>query len=91
MKIEFQEAIIKLITEHYPKALTGGVEQSTEAGAELAMALGGIVAFAFRLNGEVAGRTVLTTIIKTIVDNAAAIDEKSADMIREQIPKLYLN
>ncbi len=87
-KVAFQLGAKALIERHYPKALHGGVEESAAAAHDLAMVLGAIVAFSFRLNGAVAGRTVLETIIKQITENAAAIDAKSAEMIRAELPKL---
>lgn len=87
----FQREIIDLIRRHYPSAIRGDVEQNSNCAAELAMSLGAMLAFAFRLNGEVIGRTVLQTIVSRIVENATAIDKKSGDAIRDALPTIRLN
>ncbi len=86
--LEFQEDVINLITKHFPGAIKGNVEQNLTCAAQLAMAMGGILAFAFRMNGEVIGRTVLQTMIKTIIENATAIDAKAGETIRQSLPKI---
>jgi hypothetical protein len=55
------------------------------------MALGAMLAFAFRLNGEVIGRTVLQTIVSRIVENATAIHPKSGEVIRNALPTMKVN
>lgn len=84
---KFQQEIMDLVHKRYPKAMRGDIGENTEAAAALATALGGLLAFAFRLNGEVIGRTVLQTIVHEIVENAAAIDEKNGAIIRNAFPK----
>ena len=86
--LEFQEDVLNLINKHYPRAIKGSVEQNSACAAQLAMCMGGILAFAFRLNGEVIGRTVLQTMIKTIIENATAIDAKAGETIRQSLPKV---
>jgi hypothetical protein len=86
--LEFQEDVLNLINKHYPSAIKGNVEQNAACASQLAMCMGGILAFAFRLNGEVIGRTVLQTMVKTIVENATAIDAKAGDVIRASLPKI---
>lgn len=87
-KASFQIAAKNLIEKHYPRALHGGIEDSAGAASDLAMVLGALLAFGFRLNGAVVGRSILETIIKQITENAAAIDQKSAEMIWAELPKL---
>lgn len=86
----FQEAVMLLIRTHHPGAMKGSIEDSARCASDLAMVLGAMLAFSFRLNGEVVGRTVLESAIRGILENAAAIDESSATMIREQIGKIRL-
>lgn len=86
--LEFQKDILGLIAKHYPGATKGHIEQNSVCAAQMAMAMGGILAFAFRMNGEVVGRTVLQTMIKTIIENATAIDAKAGETIRQSLPKV---
>lgn len=86
--LEFNEDMINLIRKHYPKALSGDIEQNARCAADMAVAIGGMIAFGYRLNGEVVGRSVLQTVIKRIIDNAAAVDAKAAAHIRRDIPIL---
>lgn len=86
--LEFQEDIIGLINKHYPRAMKGNIEDNNACAAQLAMTMGGILAFAFRMNGEVIGRTVLQTMVKAIIDNATAIDAKAGETIRQSLPKI---
>lgn len=86
--LAFQKDLLGIINKHTPGAIKGNIEQNSTAAAQLAMTLGAILAFAFRLNGEVIGRTVLQTIITTIIENAAAIDAKAGDLIRDSLPKI---
>lgn len=81
----FQREILDLIRRHYPSAIRGDVEQNATCSAELAMALGAMLAFAFRLNGEVIGRTVLATITQKIIENATAIDAEAGAAIRHNL------
>lgn len=83
---KFQEEIVELIRKRYPKALQGDIGQNAEAAAAVAVALGGLLAFSFRMNGEVLGRTTLQSVVKTLIENAAAIDAKSAEIIRRELP-----
>ena len=87
----FQREILDLIRRHYPSAVRGDVEQNATCSAELTMALGAMLAFAFRLNGEVIGRTVLQTIVSRIVENATAIHPKSGEVIRNALPTMKVN
>lgn len=86
--LEFQEDVLNLIAKHYPRALKGSVEQNAGCAGQLAMCMGGVLAFAFRLNGEVIGRTVLQTMIQRIIENATAIDQNAGDIIRDSLPKI---
>lgn len=86
--LEFQQDVLNLIAKHYPGATKGNVEQNSLCAAELAMCMGGILAFAFRLNGEVIGRSVLQTMVQRIIENATAIDQKAGDIIRNSLPKI---
>lgn len=86
--LEFQEDVINLIMKHYPGATKGNIEQNSAAASQLAMCMGGILAFAFRLNGEVIGRTVMQTMIRAIIENATAIDAKAGETIRLSLPKI---
>lgn len=86
--LEFQEDVLNLINKHYPGAIKGNVEQNSRCASELAMCMGGVLAFAFRLNGEVIGRSVLQTMVQKIIENATAIDQKSGDIIRDSLPKI---
>lgn len=82
---EFADDIIGLIRKHFPKALRGDVEQSERCAANLAIALGGMLAQSFRLNGPVIGRTILQTITNKIIETASAIDNETGDDIRSAI------
>ena len=86
--LEFQEDVIGLINKHFPRAMKGDIDQNSACAAQLALAMGGILAFAFRMNGEVIGRTVLQTMIKAIIENATAIDAKAGETIRQSLPKI---
>lgn len=86
--LEFQDDIVSLIRKHFPGALKGNIEQNSACANQLAICMGGILAFAFRMNGEVVGRTVLQTMIKTIIENASAIDAKAGETIRQSLPKV---
>jgi hypothetical protein len=86
--LEFQEDVLNLINKHYPGAIKGNVEQNSACAAQLAMCMGGILAFAFRLNGEVIGRSVMHTMVTTIIENATSIDAKAGDVIRNSLPKI---
>ncbi len=86
--LQFNTEVINLIRKHYPKALQGDIEENARCADSLCIAIGGVLAFAFRLNGEVIGRTVLQTIVKRIVVDAASIDKKSGDIIRTSLPTL---
>jgi hypothetical protein len=89
--LAFNEELIGLIRKHYPGALKGDIEQNSACASDMSVALGGILAFAFRLNGAVAGRSVLQIICQRIVENATAIDKNAGDMIRKELPNLTLN
>lgn len=82
---EFADDIIGLIRKHFPKALRGDVEQSERCAANLATAMGGMLAQSFRLNGPVIGRTILQTMMNKITETAAAIDAETGDNIRSAI------
>lgn len=86
--VQFNNDLIALIQEHYPRAIKGDIEQNARCAADIAVALGGLVAFAYRLNGEVAGRSALQGIIQAIIKNVAEIDQKAAELIRKELPKL---
>lgn len=86
--LAFNQDIIKLIRQHYPKALQGDIEQNTQCANDMAVAMGALLAFAFRMNGDVIGRTVLQTMVKRIVDDATSIDAKAGAAIRQSLPKL---
>lgn len=86
--LEFQEDVLNLIAKHYPGATKGNIEQNSMCAGELAMCMGGILGFAFRLNGEVIGRTVLQTMVQKIVENATAIDQRAGDVIRNSLPRI---
>jgi hypothetical protein len=86
--LEFQEDVLNLIGKHYPGATKGNVEQNSQCAGELAMCMGAILAFAFRLNGPVIGRTVLQTMVTKIVENATAIDQTAGDTIRNSLPNI---
>lgn len=86
--LEFQEDVINLIGKHFPRAMKGDVEQNSLCASQLAMCMGGVLAFAFRLNGPVIGRSVLQTMIHKIVENATAIDQNAGDIIRDSLPKI---
>lgn len=83
---KFSEELIDLINKRYPKALKGDIGQHAEATNAVAVAMGGLLAFSFRLNGEVLGRTTVQSVVKTIIENAAAIDTKAAEIIRKSLP-----
>lgn len=87
----FQLEVMALLRTHYPAAIKGGIEDNAAAAHDLSMALGAMLAFAFRMNGEVVGRTVLQSVIKNIIDNAVAIDASNETMIREEIRKIGMN
>lgn len=84
----FQLDIMELLQKHYPGAIRGNIEDNAGAAHDLSIALGAMLAFAYRLNGEVVGRTVLETVIKNIVENAAAVDASAETMIREHAVKM---
>jgi hypothetical protein len=83
---KFNEEILDLIKKRYQKALQGDIGQHAEATNAIAVAMGGLLAFSFRLNGEVFGRTTLQSVVKTIIENAAAIDSRGAEIIRKSLP-----
>lgn len=83
---KFSEEMIDLINKRYPKALKGDIGENTEAAGAVAVVLAGLLAFSFRLNGEVIGRTTLQTVVKKLVENVAAIDTKGGDVIRKSMP-----
>lgn len=85
--LAFQKALMNLLAVHYPGATKGNVEQNDLAAGDLAMALGAILAFAYRLNGPVIGRTVLATITQKIIENTTAIDEEAGGAIRLHLEK----
>lgn len=87
----FTEELMELIRKRFPGSLSGDVKRHAEATAALTIAIGGMVAFAYRLNGEVLGRTALQEVIKGIVKNAADIDQKAAEQIRKDLPSLLLH
>lgn len=86
---KFTEELIDLIQKRYPKAMKGDIGQHAEATNAVAVAMGGLLAFSFRLNGEVFGRTTLQSVVKAIVENAAAIDSKGAEIIRKALPPAH--
>lgn len=86
---KFSEELIELIRKRYPKALQGDIGQHAEATNAVAVAMGGLLAFSFRLNGEVLGRTTLQSVVKTIIENASAIDAKGAEIIRKSLPPAH--
>lgn len=83
---KFSEEMIELIRKRYPKALQGDIGQNAEAAGAVAVVLAGLLAFSFRMNGEVLGRTTLQSVVKTLIENAAAIDAKSGEIIRRELP-----
>lgn len=86
----FQLGIMELIAKHYPGAIKGNIDDNAGAAHDLSVSIGAIVAFAYRLNGEVAGRTVLENIVRNILENATAIDASAETMIRDDIRRLVL-
>lgn len=84
----FQKDMQGLLNKHYPGATKGNVEQNSQCASDLAMTMGAVLAFAFRLNGEVIGRTVLATMVQRIIECATAIDETAGDVIRNSLPKV---
>lgn len=86
----FQLDVMELLRKHYPAATKGGIEDCAAAAHDLSMALGAMLAFAFRMNGQVVGRTILQAVVKNIIENAAAIDASCETMIREEIGKISL-
>lgn len=83
--LKFQETIINLIKVNFPRALAGGFDESNQCASEIALVLGAILAQTYRLNGNVIGRTVLDTIIKRIVENAAAVNPEAGAAIRHDL------
>lgn len=83
---KFSEDVIEIIRNRYPNALRGNIGENTEAANAVAVVLGGLLAFSFRLNGEVLGRTTLQSVVKKIIESAAAIDHKGAETIRKAMP-----
>lgn len=85
---EFNNDLISLIRKHYPKAIQGDIQQNAECANAMAIALGGLVAFAYSLNGEVAGRSTMATIVTVITKHAASISEKAALRLRQDLRNL---
>jgi len=85
---KFNQELVELIRKRYPQALSGNIEQNEAVANALAVAMGGIMALAFRLNGEVIGRTVLQTMVKRIIENASTIDANAGAIIRQSIPTI---
>jgi hypothetical protein len=83
--LAFQNDLLTMLRVHFPGATKGNVEQNDRAAGELAMALGGLLAFAFQLNGPVIGRTVLNTIVTKIIENATAINKEAGELIRQDL------
>lgn len=83
--LAFQKDLITIIGVHFPGAIKGNIEQNDRAAGELAMALGGLLAFAFQLNGPVIGRTVLNTIVTKIIENATTINQQAGEIIRQDL------
>lgn len=86
---KFSEEMIDLINKRYPRALKGEIGENTEAASAVAVVLAGLLAFSFRLNGEVIGRTTLQTVVKKLVENVAQIDPKGGDVIRKSLPTTH--
>lgn len=82
---EFSEDIIGLIRKHFPKALRGDVQQSEACANNLAIAMGGMLAQSFRLNGPVIGRTMIAGMVNKIIETATAIDSETGDGIKSAI------
>lgn len=85
---EFTEDLMGLIQKHYPRALKGDIEQNSQLGSDLAVATGAVMAFAFKLNGQVIGRGAMHTIFQRIVENATAIDPAAGAMVRKSLPSI---
>ncbi len=88
---KFNEQIIELIREHFPAALKGDIHTTMECAAAMSIALGGMLAFAHRLNGQVAARSVLQSIIGNLIQNAEQIDTKAGETLRKATETLKLN
>lgn len=87
-QLAFQKDMQGLINKHYPSATRGNIEQNSQCASDLAMTMGAMLAFAFRLNGEVIGRTVLASMVQRIIECATAIDATAGDVIRNSLPKI---
>lgn len=88
---KFNEAVISLIQEHHPAAMKGDINSTLECAAAISVALGGMLAFSHRLNGQVVARTVLQSIIGNIISNAEAIDTEAGKTLRKYAESLKLN
>lgn len=88
---KFNESIIALIQEHHPAAMKGDINSTLACAAEMSVALGGMLAFAHRLNGQVVARTVLQSIIGNIIQSAEAIDTEAGKTLRKYAESLKLN
>jgi hypothetical protein len=85
---KFTEELVELIYKRYPKALQGDIGQHAEATNAMAVAIAGMIAFSFRLNGEVMARTTLQSVVKKIVETAGEIDAKAGELIKQSIPTI---
>lgn len=86
--LRFNNELIALIRKEYPGALKGDLEENAACARDISVALGGMIAFAYKLNGAVAGRTTLQGIVKAIIENMAAIDEKASQLAIHDIKQI---
>jgi len=84
----FQLDVMELLQKHYPRSTKGSIEDNAGAASDLAVVLGAMLAFSFRLNGEVVSRTVLEAVIKGILENAAGIDASCETFLRQEFSRL---
>lgn len=83
--VDLNQDIIHAIKKHYPRALSGDIEENAACASAISVALGGMVAQAYRLNGAVAGRTTLQGIVGAIMENIEAVDAEASKRARKDI------
>ena len=87
----FGMEVTALVAQHYPAALKGDLGQIGECSAQLADCLGGLLAFAYRLAGEDAGRQAIEMMVERIIRSAAKIDGHASDILRTGIKPMIGN
>lgn len=73
--------IAALIQQQHPRALKGDYDELAKVTADIAITLGGLIAFSIRLNSQDQAAAVIRKIFNTMLDQAGLIDNKALEIL----------